>query len=569
MKNLIIAYFLLFTQLANAELKLESPDVLLQKASVDLSGLRDVILDLEFNIQEIRDPITFDKYFYIVDDLLQVGIQHQIDLMYPNAVQNLGLHMVAHGMRWIDATKDNPEKMLYYVQWMESDTLARFLALIEFQIHGVKDPARLTMLAKNIEAIIPVTDKKGETLPYVVLGFRRLVSDAAVAMLKTQEMSLEESNRWISKIRLSSSLAEYMDFLNQKIFSVNSSNKGLSHSYLYFLTLLNKQVNNMSETAPNWLVSSIGDSTTEIIIRMIRFEEKLTLNELSPALEYLKPRQIQNLMMLWMAIEKMPTQSYMANYMEIAKYIHQFALNLEMSKEADDFQKWLARNAASLIVNLEKIEGLYQLKNNKNEVWLFSIANAKENLIVAALTDEAKGITKPFYNVTYDLLNDRFLASSREPDSDYSSNPTIEFRINKDGEITLKDLVARSASSVFTGHRTQEYFDIWSMQERYAPIEDGVFEGLITMPSGQKVNAMLSITRFNNYSLGKLEMDDLTIDLTVGSKGQDGVIILTSGRYVDRSWIQIRGYLENNELKFAMIFGTKGQAPGLMTFKRK
>lgn len=569
MKNLIIAYFLLFTQLANAELKLESPDVLLQKASVDLSGLRDVILDLEFNIQEIRDPITFDKYFYIVDDLLQVGIQHQIDLMYPNAVQNLGLHMVAHGMRWIDATKDNPEKMLYYVQWMESDTLARFLALIEFQIHGVKDPARLTMLAKNIEAIIPVTDKKGETLPYVVLGFRRLVSDAAVAMLKTQEMSLEESKRWIGKIRLSSSLAEYVDFLNQKIFSVNSTNKDLSHSYLYFLTLLNQQINNMSETAPNWLISSIGDSTTEIIIRMIRFEEKLTLNELSPALEYLKPRQIQNLMMLWMAIEKMPTQSYMANYMEIAKYIHQFALNLEMSKEADDFQKWLARNAASLIVNLEKIEGLYQLKNNKNEVWLFSIANAKENLIVAALTDEAKGITKPFYNVTYDLLNDRFLASSREPDSDYSSNPTIEFRINKDGEITLKDLVARSASSVFTGHRTQEYFDIWSMQERYAPIEDGVFEGLITMTSGQKVNAMLSITRFNNYSLGKLEMDDLTIDLTVGSKGQDGVIILTSGRYVDRSWIQIRGYLENNELKFAMIFGTKGQAPGLMTFKRK
>src|SRR5437868_1426825 len=94
--KLLLVLCAVLPSFAFANLHLATPNDLLVKAAIDRTSLRDVILDIEQNIPEMRDPATFESYFFILDQLAAQAQRLGLDQYYPNAVQSLGLHMVSN-----------------------------------------------------------------------------------------------------------------------------------------------------------------------------------------------------------------------------------------------------------------------------------------------------------------------------------------------------------------------------------------------------------------------------------------------------------------------------------------
>ena len=99
MKSKILLTILLFSSLANAVLNLDTPERLLQKASIDRQQLRDVVLSLEQQLPEMRDFKTFESYFFILDQLKQESDRLGLDDLYPDAVLSVGTKMVSFGIK--------------------------------------------------------------------------------------------------------------------------------------------------------------------------------------------------------------------------------------------------------------------------------------------------------------------------------------------------------------------------------------------------------------------------------------------------------------------------------------
>lgn len=565
-KKLVLLAFM-WPAMSLAALNLPEPTALLNKAATSRTALLDSILAIEFNIPEMRDPATFDKYFFLMDNLQTLAQDTGLEEYYPQVVEKLALNMVSNGMRWLDVTKTTPEKLSYYIKWMDGDSLARLLGLVEFQLTTEKNPAALKNMAANVEAVLPLIDVQAAKLPYVQFGFRRLMSDAAVNILKTENFTNAEFDFWVSKLKVSSAASEYLDYLNLGVYALEAKNISYGHIYLYRLTMLLQQTGKMAEVAPNWLLNAIADSATETILRMVRAEENFAFGEFTFALEQMKTRHLQGLAVQWMSAEKLPSQKYIAHYLDLSAQLSARLQAVGLRKENGELQKWLAKSAAPLMAAEMDLEGHYELYNKKGDLWYLTLAVAKENTLIAALGTKNGELYKTFFNVVYNLKTKTFVASEREPDTDEEQNPPVEFSIT-DGKLTLFDPYMRTEFKTFVGSRIQTFADILKSAKVAAPSLNGTYKGPIVLPNGKTIEANLIVTSFNGYTLGRLDTSSFSIELNLGSEGDNGVVILTSGRKYGSSWFQVRGVGKENGLYTCVIVGGQGQAPACTLLKK-
>lgn len=554
---------------ASAALNLAEPEVLMAKAQENRIALREVLLDIEMNIPEMRDQPTFEKYFFMLDGLDSLAVSLKLDEIYPKMVSRLGLRMTGVGMRWLDVTKDSSEKLQYYVKWMESDTLARLLDNINYQLSFVKDKALLAVMAKNIESILPLVDERADGQVQLKLGYRRLISDVAIVILRNPNLPSDEVAFWVAKLNTPASVSEYLELLNQDIYSLTAENKENGREYLNRLLILKAQVNTMKDSAPSWLGNSVADAFVELLLRSVRFELILDKQKFTEALDALTIRSTQSLMQQWSAQEKVPSANYSEYYLAYSQALVAHGRKLSMTKDTDELEKWLARAAVPILAKKLNIEGNYAITDEKGQKWYFTVAYARENMLVAAFGSDNGAIYKTFYNITYSATLGSFVASEREPDTDHQQNPPIKFNVNEKGQIKIVDPYVRVGSNTFTGQKVQNFTDLWTTFQGPVGAVDDAYQGEIILPSGATMKIKLMVTSFDGYTIGRMDSaEGVTVDFNIGTKGTDGILILTSGRNPQGSWMQIRGYLTPEGFKACVIVGGKAQNPKFTLLKR-
>ncbi len=558
----------LLSPISSWALNLPEPSALLAKAQKSRIELREVLLDIDMNIPEMRDQPTFEKYFYTLDSLNTLSVKFNLDEVYPKMVSRLGLRMVGNGMRWLDVTKDSPEKLHYYVKWMDADVLNRFLDTTTYNLTLIKDRTRLSVMAKNIESILPLVDAKAENQTHLMSGYRRLLTDVAIVTLRDKTLPNAEVDFWIGKLMLPAAIAEYTDYLAQDIYQLNADNKSAANVYLGRLLGLSVQVGKLGSAAPQWLVNSLGDATTELFLRSVRLEIPFSANQYAQGLALLSGRQTIGFSQQWMAQEKMPRTTYVEQYLMLSNLIVARLKTLGLNRDADTFSKWLAQAAAPIMAQKVNLEGHYALVDEKGNPWFFTVAMAKDTMLIAALADGDGHVFKTFYNISFNVKDAGFVASEREPDTDGPQNPPAKFTIDDKGQIQLTDMFIRTGSGIFKGHKVQEFTDIWKNAKINAPLADGIYQGTIYLPSGTATENRLIITSFNGYTTGRLESDGIDIDLNIGTSGDDGAVILTSGRRQGASWYQIRAQITENGLNAYVIIGGKGQGTACTQLKK-
>lgn len=568
--NTLFAVIFFAPLLSLAGLNLDEPNVLMAKAQQSRIALREVLLDIEINLPEMRDQPTFEKYFYMLDDLGTLGVSFKLDEIYPKMVSRLGLRMTNIGVRWLDVTKDSPVKLKYYVKWMDADALNHFFEIISYELNLVKDKNLLSVMVENVEAILPLVDAQSEGQPQIMLGYRRLIADAAILVLRDSQLPEKEVNFWVGKLNLPASISEYLDTLNQKIYSLNAVNKQEAHEYLNRLLILTNQVDSFKDAAPSWLARSVEDAIIELFVRSVKLELVFDQTKINLAIKSLDIRSTISLMNQWSANEKPPSAAYADTYLAYSSEISLHARDLGMTREAEEFDKWLSRAIVPILGKKLNLEGNYTLLGDNNKKWFFTIAYARENMLVAAMGDEAGAVYKSFYNVTYNAALNTFVASERESDIDMVQNPPIKFTVNQ-GKITIIDPFVRFGSMIYNGKKDQNFADIWATTVSPIGAADGIYEGEIFIRSTAR-KVRLIVTSFGGYTLGRLDSIELglTVDFNIGTKATDGVLILTSGRNTNGgTWMQLRGYVTPDGITAAYtIVGGKENSPKLTLLKR-
>lgn len=558
--------------MASAGLNLVEPAELMQKAQQDRIALREVMLDIEMNLSEMRDQPTFEKYFFLLDDLGTLAVNLKLDEIYPKMTERLGLKMSGVGMRWLDVAKDSSVKLQYYVKWMDVGVLSRFLDTISYQIAFIKDRALLAVMAKNVESILLLVDERAQNQVYLPLGYRRVIADAAISILRNnKDLPSNEVSFWIGKLVIPAAISEYLDVMNQDIYGLNVTNKENGCEYLSRLLVLNVQVEKMNQTAPGWLVNGVGDAIVELLVRAVRFELVLDQKQFFQAVSILKIRSTLGLMQQWSAQDKMPSQAYAEFYMNYSNIIVAHGRELGMNREVDEFAKWLGRATGPLMSRKLNLEGTYTLTNEVGEKWYFTITHARENMLVASLGSADGALYKIFYNITYSPELAVFVASEREPDTDDAMNAPVKFSVNEKGQMKLVDPYIRKGSQNYKGQKTVTYADLWATPQATDGIQvDGAYVGTLTMADGDAIPVKVIVTSFGGYTIGRLDSPTgLTIEFNIGTKATDGILILTSGRSPHgASWFQLRGYLTPEGYNAQVIVGGRLVAPKISFLKR-
>jgi hypothetical protein len=155
-----------------------------------------------------------------------------------------------------------------------------------------------------------------------------------------------------------------------------------------------------------------------------------------------------------------------------------------------------------------------------------------------------------------------FVASERDPDLDAAANPTIEFSVKANGEISLNDPWALGSLKTLSGKRIKEYkghLESFALEAPLVPTISGEWEGVMKSVAGDSWNVRLVVTPIGGATLGRMTFSGggTQLDFQMGAEGKGGVLYLTTGK-LETSWIHIRAVRNGDYLEGQYIAGALG-----------
>jgi hypothetical protein len=561
--SIALAGVLCAGSVAAAALNLAPPQDLLKKASQDRRQLREVLLDMQQNIPEMRDPKTFDSYFFLLADMQKLADKLQLEAIFPKAVEATGLKMVSHGIRWLDVSQRSLSDALYYQSYADADVMSRFLAELELQVRNIRNnQARLKAVAVNLEGMLPAAEKKFEERRDVRISMRQILSSIAIKFLKTEQLNDQESAFWIGKISLPTAYSEYIEALNESVLDTFPKDAAALSLISKRLRELGKKISAETYPLPTYVASAWGDTAVELVLRTIQGERKFEAGEFENLVELLRSRQLQGLAGQWLSAERLPTTTYSAHYLQISNVLIARLRSVGLSKEAADVALHISRMAAPIQASKSQLEGLYALKSSDGSKFNFVIIRARPNLVYASLEDDKGYVTLGFFNVTFDSEKGKFVASQREPDLDATANPTVSFSINTAGEIELEAPIASTGWRKMKGKRTSTFTNFLDDESQTFNSTEGEWEGEMTFVGQSPWKVRLVISKIGLYSVGRLTMGTgVAIDFHTGTPGDKGVVYLTTGRLSHTGWVHLRAVRRGDYLEGLTITSSGVSVP--------
>lgn len=543
---------------AEAALNLPPPQELLKKASTDRRALREALLDMQLNLSEMRDPETFDNYFFLLAAMEPLAEKLKLGAIFPLAVEQTGLKMVAHGIRWMDLSQRPSSDALYYLRFADGDVVRRLVEETDiFTRSNVSEDAR-RKVAANLEIMIPFVEKKFADRRDVRISVRELLSSIAIRFLRSPKLTDEDAKFWIAKISLPTAYAEYLETLNQTILDTAVKDSAGLASLAIRLAELGGKISSETYPLPAYISVGWGDATIDLILRSIQGERAFAKGQFEQLVGYMRSRQLQALSSQWLSAERLPTSKYADAYLSMSNVVIAKLRAAGLSREAAEVSAHIAKLAAPIHGSKVNLEGMYTLQAKDGTEFKFSVVRARNNLLFAALGMGSGMVTKAYFNVTYSVETGRFIASQREPDLDSNPNAMISFTVSPNGAIEIEDPIAQQKWAKLSGKKTATYTNLLDDETAQPNLTEGNWEGeMVVAKRAMKVR--LTITRFAGYSLGRLTTTDgLQIDFQFGSSGGNGVVYLTTGQLHGTSWIQIRAKRIGDSLDGLMISGVLG-----------
>lgn len=536
-----------------------APD-LLAKASQGRTELREVILDLDNNIQEMGYPEVFDSYFYLLDDLKELSIRFNLDEIYPGAVEALGAHMVDSGIRWLNVSEAKADRILYYHKWMNADVTIRYMDQVEFELGALKNMDKIRAASENVEIILSYVESRFPQYYHIKAGYRRILSNIALKFLRQPSLSNDDVMHWIGKLRSPASYADYLILLSGEIYSLKEDNKDMAHTYGDRLKALYATVKNDGSEVPESIYKNTGDAAADLILRVLRLEVAFNAGELRSLLDLLSIGQLHDLANQWDSFKKLPSDTYIQNYFDASRDFVAKLRELGMAKEVADINSWVGSMGAPAMARLLGAEGRYELMDGKGQKWYLMVVQAREMQLEALMwrSDDTAG--RLYQTVRWDFEKSTFVASEKMMDlADFSAPSLVKFKATS-GKIEFFDPFANPDTQNMTGVLTERFTDL--MKDAKGAVNfEGYYKGTVVFADGKEVAVQLTVSSLSGHYMGRIIGENLDVSFEVGSQTDGGVLYLTASRDgALKEFSHLRLGKEGVALKGSLITATRGTA---------
>ncbi|WP_374079861.1 hypothetical protein [Bdellovibrio bacteriovorus] len=563
LKISLLSLFLL-PSLSWASLGLPPAEELMTKASQGRTELREVILDMDNNIQEMGYPEVFDSYFYLLDDLKELAILFNLDEIYPGAVEELGTHMVDSGIRWLNISEAKTDRILYYHKWMNVDVTIRYMDQVEVEIGALKNMDKVKDASENVEVILSYVEARFPRYYHLKAGYRRILSNIALKFLREPGHTNEDIAHWIGKLRSPAAYMDYLILLSGEIYSLKDDSKDMAHVYANRLKVLYETIQNDGSEVPESVQKNIGEAAEDLILRILRLEVAFNAGELRSLLDLLSVGQLHDLANQWDSFKQMPSDLYIQNYFDASRDFVAKLREIGMAKEVADINSWVGAMGAPAMARLLGIEGRYELTDGKGTKWQLLIVKAREMQLEALMWKSAETQGKLYQTIRWDFEKSTFVASERMMDlTDFAAPSLVKFKPVA-GAMEFFDPFANADTQNMSGPLVEKFTDLMKDVKDTVNFE-GYYKGSVTFADGKEIAVQLTVSALGGHYMGRIMGEGIETSFEVGSQTDSGVLYLTSSRDGTlKEFSHLRVKLDGPDVKGSLITADRGT--GILKF---
>lgn len=536
---------------------LGTPSELLQEAQSGPKELLAVVLKMKDNVRELRDQKTFDEFFALLEPLKNLSEKQNLNMIYPGAVEELGKSMIMHGNRWLKVTADSEDKILSYQKWADLTAALQFQSQVVEEISKIKDPALFKSAYANLLVLEDWASQNFSDDLYLLPTYKNLISELSFnALLNIQPQNKSDWSFWMSGINNQNSAQDYIAYLNEKILNEDLKEEE-TQNWFELVEALGFQMQKIERLSGS-VTNNYGVLSADLLSKAISNEYSIPQTSFKNIIGFLDASSVRSLAFRWTNPEKAFSDSYAKSLAPLSEVLFQKAKTMNLNQTAKEIEQFASTRLSAALITQDGLEGTYKLTGN-GRTWYFTILRESEQRLIAALCDSKSVVCFSFFNIQYNLDENKFYASERVPDDDVYQNIPVVIGFDQD-KIELELPYAYKVGTHLSGEKVESYDNYMASPDLHANPMDGYYVGKVSLSNGSH-DAVLMINTMGEYSLGRLEFKNgyISINFGRGNDGNIGYLYLSSGINQKRSWHHLRlRQLDDETIEGVLISGGKG-----------
>lgn len=562
-KIFFVVAFALMTTVSWGQVETDVPYIgtassLLGEAQAGRRELLDALLKLKDNVRELRDQKTFDEFFVLLDQFETLADQENLHMIYPNAVGEVGKTMIMHGSRWLKVAHDSEEKILSYMRWADLTAALQFQRQVIEEIDKIKNPELFKKAFSNLQALEAWAAENFADDLYLLPIYQKTISEISFNALTTIDIRDEQEwSFWISGVNNQDSAQDYVAYLNEKILAEQLKAEDAAH-WFSLVNALGEQLQDIQRLSSS-VRHNFGVLFADLTAKAIASEYTIDPTVFNKTVSLLDASSVRSLAFRWTNPEKAPTDQYATTLVPLSKSIYNRSKDLKLGQTALEIERFISGSLSAAFVSQNGIEGTYKLTGN-GRTWKFTILRDSEQRLIAALCDDKGVVCFTFFNVQYNVQDNKFYASERVPDDDFYNNIPAIIEFGDNDSISIELPYAYRVGTHISGHKVESYENYMANPFMDANLMSGTYTGQLKLKSGSR-EMILILNTLGEHTVGRMESSDghLVFNFGRGNDGNIGYLYLTTGQNSRRSWTHLRlKQINDDEITGVLISGGKG-----------
>lgn len=562
-KNILMLASLLMATMSWAQVETDvpyigTPSSLMNEAQVGRRELLDALLKLKDNVRELRDQKTFDEFFVLLDQFDVLAQNQNLNLIYPNAVADVGKTMIMHGSRWLKVSLDDDQKILEYMKWADLTAALQFQRQVIEEIDKIRNPELFKKAYSNLQALEEWAAQEFADDLYLLPIYQKTISEISFnALVNIDIREDQEWSFWISGVNNQNSAQDYVAFLNEKILAEELLAEDVEN-WFALTKALGVQLQGIQRLSSS-VRHNYGVLFSDLTAKSLFSEYPIDPQTFNEIVNLLDASSVRSLVFRWINPEKAPSDAYAISLLALSKSLYEKAKDLSLSQTAIEVERFTSSNLSAAFVTQNSIEGTYKLTGN-GRTWSFTIIRDSEQRLIAALCDIKGVVCFSFFNIQYSVQINKFYATERIPDDDVYQNIPAVIEFSENSTVTLELPYSYRIGTTITGQKIESYDNYMSQPKMDANPMEGTYTGNLTLNSGTH-KARLMINTLGENSIARLETINghLVINFGRGNDGNIGFLYLSTGKNKKGAWLHLRlKQINDDEISGVLISGGQG-----------
>ncbi len=557
---------------AMADLKLDSPDQLLARAQQNRQELRQVIIELNQQLPEMRDPATFESYLYTLDKLNELAVQFDLEEIYPGAVISTGHRMANFGVKWMDLTTFDIQKIPRYLRWFDNDSFASLLVVTNYILKTtpVLKLEQQKNAGENLQLIVKNYLNVVIARPDLQIGYRDTLSGIATSIILNSSTTESEKEYWFNRIYTSSGLALFLEGLQKNLYNLNPEKIDEFPRLFRNLKSSFDRSKELIDISGNWIKDRIAELSIELIKKSFECKFMFSKEQVTGLIAEFSTRQLQSLTQTLLSIPENYLIDSPTQIETLLTLLQPRLLSAQLLTDANNLDIFAGKSLAAIKIREEKREGTYKLTDKKGRVYFLTLASSRPLDIQAAIVDSGWGLFKNYFYFRYDIATGIYTGTYGVNETDFGYNRSlIRVKFTPQGGIEIRDEYAVDPDMVTLSGRLIEAIPSLHFAAQLTPNWSRKFRGTIRYTKPQRTVTAEMIVQSNGLNIiARLRDTSGPIyDFSHGFFTDQNKLILNTGRIPQTSWVQFRGSLDSSQLQGQFILGGRGIVTDIFNLK--